>query len=217
MRTFADFVRVQGYYTVPQIIGLVGDTKYGSSCALGSYWQLKPRLEGGVQLAEFPAKPSEKVATKHGAYKLFTKTVKLRNGNYLAIEALQFVGKNNPPANSQVLTRKESAGEQVNSILSVRFNQLGHLASTILRGDWRSQLATKQELVALRKEIRALVKGKDVTCIVEFDTYNQYNKNLKLIQDVFGLFKKKPKVQFNFNNTVHPRKEDYLTFQLYRY
>lgn len=217
MRTFADFVRAQGYYTAPQVIGLVEDTKYGSSCALGSYSQLKPRLEGGIQLAEFPAKPSEKVATENGAYKLFTKTVKLRNGNYLAIEALQFVGKGNPPANSQLLTRKKAAGAQANSILSVRFNQLAAIASMILRGDWRSQLATKQELVALRKEIRALVKGKDVTCIVEFDTYNNYNKSLKLIQDVFGLFKKKPKVQFNFNNTVHPRKEDYLTFQLYRY
>lgn len=218
MRTFADFVRAQGYYTAPEVIGLVEDTKYGSSCALSSYTQLNTRIEGGIQLAEFTQKPSEKVATKNGAYKLFTKNVKLRNGNYLAIEALQFVGKNNPPANSQVLTRKEAAGAQANSILSVRFNQLAFLANNILRGDWRGNpKATKQELVALRKEIRALVKGKDVTCIVEFDYYNNYNKGLKLIQDVFGLFKKKPKIQFNFNNTFHPRKEDYLTFQLYRY
>ena len=218
MRTFADFVRAYGYYTAPQIIGKVVDTRYGSSCALSSYINLKLCIQGGIQLAEFTQKPTEKVATKNKCYKLFTKHVKLRNGNYLAIEALQFVGKNNPPASRQQLTRKESCGAQANSILSIRFNALANVANTVLNGDWRGNpKASKQELVSLRREIRALVKGKDVTCIVEFDTNGYYKKNLEKIQKVFGLFKKKPKVQFNFNNTVHPRKEDYLTFQLYRY
>ena len=218
MRTFADFVRANNYYTAPQIIGNVVDTKYGSSCALSSYTDLKSEIQGGIQLAEFTQKPTEKVATKYKCYKLFTKHVKLRNGNYLAIEALQFVGKNNPPPSRQQLTRKESCGAQANTILSVRFNQMAYLANYILNGGWRgNNKASKQELVALRREIRALVKGKDVTCIVEFDTNGYYKQNLEKIQKVFGLFKKKPKVQFNFNNTTHPRKEDYLTFQLYRY
>ena len=216
MRTFADFVRVRGYYTAPQIIGKVVDTRYGSSCALSSYFHLKPYIEGGIQLAEFTQKPTEKVATKNKCYKLFTKHVKLRNGNYLAIEALQFVGKNNPSASRQQLTRTEYSGAQANSILSVRFNQLAYVADNILNRDWRgNNKATKQELVAIRKEIRTLVKGKDITCIVEFSDY--YNRQLEKIQKAFGLFKKKPKVQFNFNNTIHPRKNDYLTFQLYRY
>lgn len=216
MRTFADFVGVRGYYTVPQIIGKVVDTKYGSSCALSSYTSLKSSIVGGIQLAEFTQKPTEKVATKNKGYQLFTKHVKLRNGNYLAIEALQFVGKGTPSAHGQPLTRKESSGAQTDTILSVRFNQLAYLAGSILNGDWRgNHKASKQELVALRKEIRALVKGKDVTCIVETDDY--YRQNLEKIQKAFGLFKKKPKVQFNFNNTTHPRKNDYLTFQLYRY
>ena len=218
MRTFAGFVRAYGYYTAPQVIGNVLNTKYGSSCALSSYFNLNTYIEGGIQLAEFTQKPTEKVATKNKCYKLFTKHVKLRNGNYLAIEALQFVGKNNPPASRQQLTRKESAGTKANSILSVRFNQLAYLAGSILNGDRRGNpKASKQELVALRREIRALVKGKDVTCIVEINVGSLYEQNLEKIQKAFGLFKKKPKVQFNFNNTSHPRKEDYLTFQLYRY
>ena len=218
MRTFADFVRVQGYYTAPQIIGKVVDTKYGSSCALSSYNSLKSSIVGGIQLAEFTQKPTEKVATKNKGYQLFTKHVKLRNGNYLAIEALQFVGKGTPSPYAQTLTRKESSGTQTDTILSVRFDRLAYVAASVLNGDWRGNpKATKHELVALRKEIRALVKGKDVTCIVEIDTNVYYKKNLEKIQEVFGLFKKKPKVQFNFNNTIHPRKEDYLTFQLYRY
>ena len=218
MRTFVDFVRTYGYYTAPQVIGNVVDTKYGSSCALSSYTDLKPCIEGGIQLAEFTQKPTEEVATKNNGYKLFTKHVKLRNGNYLAIEALQFVGKNNPPASQQQLTRKESFGAQANSILSIRFNALANIANTVLNGDWRGNpKASKQELVALRREIRALVKGKDVTCIVEINVGSLYKQNLEKIQKAFGLFKKKPKVQFNFNNTMHPRKNDYLTFQLYRY
>lgn len=218
MRTLADFVRVQGYYTTPQVIGKVVDTKYGSSCALSSYTSLKRSIAGGIQLAEFTQKPTEKVATKNKGYQLFTKHVKLRNGNYLAIEALQFVGKGEPSVNAQPLTRKESSGAQTDTILSVRFNQLAYIADMVLKGDWRGNpKASKQELVALRKEIRALVKGKDVTCIVEFDTHNYYNQHLEKIQKAFGLFKKKPKLQFNFNNTIHPRKTDYLTFQLYRY
>jgi hypothetical protein len=153
---------------------------------------------------------------------LYRKFLKLRTGNYLGVEAIQLVEGETPHTKPVYLTRSKSEGANVGSdaVLSVRFNYLASIANSIINGDYRNKKATDAERVALKKEIRALVKGKDVTCIVEISQeYNgvMYNKNLKLIQDAFGLFKKKPKLSFKFNNLVHPRDYDYLTFQLYRY
>ncbi len=222
MRRFADFFRQQNYYRPDQIIGSIAETKYGSSCALGSYRELLSCFTTGIHLATFPEKPTGKVSSKDGAYKLYRKFLKLRTGNYLGIEAIQLVEGKKPHTRAVHLTREKKEGANVGSdaVLSVRFNHLALLANTIINGDYRNKRATVAERVALKKEIRALVKGKDVTCIVEIgETYvgAMYDRSLKLIQDAFGLFKKKPKLSFNFNNLVHPRTYDYLTFQLYRY
>ncbi len=222
MRRFADFVRQQNYYRPDQVIGSIADVKYGSSCALGSYQGLTPYFTTGIHLATFTEKPKGKVSSKADAYKLYRKFLKLRTGNYIGIEAIQIVEGKNPHTRVVSLTRERKEGANVGSdaVLSVRFGHLAILADSIINGDYRRKKATDAERVALKKEIRALVKGKDVTCIVEISQeYNgvMYDKNLKLIQDVFGLFKKKPKLSFKFNNLVHPRKCDYLTFQLYRY
>ncbi len=222
MRRFVDFVRQLSYYRPDQTIGSIADTRYGSSCALGSYQGLPHYFTTGIHLATFPEKPKGKVSSKDGVYKLYRKFLKLRTGNYLGIEAIQLVEGKNPHTMPVQLTRKEKEGANVGSdaVLSVRFGHLAILANIIINGDYRYKKATDAERVALKKEIRALVKGKDVTCIVEISQeYNgaMYEKNLKLIQDAFGLFKKKPKLSFKFNNLVHPRAYDYLTFQLYRY
>jgi hypothetical protein len=222
MRRFADFVRQQNYYRPNQIIGSVEETRYGNSCALGSYQGLLHCFKTGIHLATFPEKPKGKVSSKDKTYKLYRKFLKLRTGNYLGIEAIQIVEGKTPHAKPVYLTRSKSEGANVGSdaVLSVRFNHLAILANSIINGDYRNKKATVAERVALKKEIRALVKGKDVTCIVEISQEHNgvmYDKNLKLIQDAFGLFKKKPKLSFNFNNLVHPRTYDYLTFQLYRY
>ncbi len=224
MRRFADFVRQQGYYQPNQVIGSIADVRYGSSCALGSYQRLQRCFTTGIHLATFPEKPKGKVSSKDKTYKLYRKFLKLRAGNYLGIEAIQLVEGKNPLTQfvAVCLTRSESEGATVgpDAVLSVRFGHLAALANSIINGDYRNKKATNAERVALKKEIRALVKGKDVTCIVEISQeYNgvMYDKNLKLIQDAFGLFKKKPKLSFKFNNLVHPRAYDYLTFQLYRY
>ncbi len=221
MRRFADFVRQQIYYRPEQTIGSIAETKYGSSCALGSYRELLSCFTTGIHLATFPEKPKGKVSSKDDAYKLYRKFLKLRTGNYLGIEAIQLVEGKNPHTHAVYLTRKrkEGTGEVPDAVLSVRFNQLALVANSTINGDYRSKKATVAERVALKKEIRALVKGKDVTCIVEINNepWNIYDKNLKLIQDAFGLFKKKPKLSFKFNNLVHPRTYDYLTLQLYRY
>ncbi len=221
MRRFADFVRQQNYFRPEQMIGSIAETKYGSSCALGSYQGLMPYFTTGIHLATFPEKPKGKVSSKDKTYKLYRKFLKLRTGNYLGIEAIQIVEGKSTHTRAVYLTRSESEGANVGSdaVLSVRFNHLAILANSIINGDYRNKKATDAERVALKKEIRALVKGKDVTCIVEInnDQWHNYDKNLKLIQDAFGLFKKKPKLSFKFNNLVHPRTYDYLTFQLYRY
>ncbi len=222
MRRFADFVRQQNYYTPDQVIGSIAYVKYGSSCALGSYQGLMPYFTTGIHLATFPEKPKGKVSSKDKTYKLYRKFLKLRTGNYLGIEAIQLVEGKNSHTRPVYLTRSKAEGAIVGSdaVLSVRFGHLAILANSIINGDYRSKKATNAERVALKKEIRALVKGKDITCIVEIgnEGWGQvYDKNLKLIQDAFGLFKKKPKLSFNFNNLVHPRAYDYLTFQLYRY
>ncbi len=221
MRRFADFVIQQNYYRPDQVIGSIAETRYGNSCALGSYQGLLHCFKTGIHLATFPEKPKGKVSSKDKTYKLYRKFLKLRTGNYLGIEAIQLVEGKNPHTHAVYLTRKrkEGTGEVPDAVLSVRFGHLAILANSIINGDYRSKKATDAERVALKKEIRALVKGKDVTCIVEIsnDQWHNYDKNLKLIQDAFGLFKKKPKLSFNFNNLVHPRTYDYLTFQLYRY
>ncbi len=222
MRKFADFVIQQNYYRPDQVIGSIAETRYGNSCALGSYQGLLHCFKTGIHLATFPKKPKGKVSSKDKTYKLYRKFLKLRTGNYLGIEAIQLVEGKNSHTRPVYLTRSESEGATVgpDAVLSVRFGHLAALANSIINGDYRSKKATDAERVALQKEIRALVKGKDVTCIVEISQeYNgaMYEKNLKLIQDAFGLFKKKPKLSFNFNNLVHPRTYDYLTFQLYRY
>jgi len=222
MRKFADFVRQQNYYYTYQIISSIEDVRYGNSCALGSYRELLSCFTTGIHLATFPEKPKGKVSSKDKTYKLYRKFLKLRTGNYLGIEAIQLVEGKNPHTRPVYLTRSKSEGAIVGSdaVLSVRFNHLAVLANSIINGDYRNKKATDAERVALKKEIRALVKGKDVTCIVEIGTEGwglNYDKNLKLIQDAFGLFKKKPKLSFKFNNLVHPRTYDYLTFQLYRY
>lgn len=222
MRKFADFVRQQNYYYPYQVIGSIEDARYGSSCALGSYQGLSICFRTGIHLATFTEKPKGKVSSKDGAYRLYRKFLKLRTGNYLGIEAIQLVEGKRPHTRAVYLTRSESEGVNVgpDAVLSVRFNYLAIIANEIINGDYRNKKATDAERVALKKEIRALVKGKDVTCIVEISTEGwslNYDKNLKLIQDAFGLFKKKPKLSFKFNNLVHPRTYDYLTFQLYRY
>jgi hypothetical protein len=222
MRRFADFVRQQNYHYPYQIIGSIEDVRYGSSCALGSYRELLSCFTTGIHLATFPEKPKGKVSSKDDAYKLYRKFLKLRTGDYLGIEAIQLVDGKNPHTMPVRLTREGKEGAYVGSdvVLSVRFGHLAILANSIISGDYRTKKASHAERVALKKEIMALVKGKDVTCIVEIgdEGWGQvYDKNLKLIQDAFGLFKKKPKLSFNFNNLVHPRTYDYLTFQLYRY
>jgi hypothetical protein len=221
MRRFADFVRQQNYFRPDQVIGSIADAKYGSSCALGSYQGLMSYFTTGIHLATLAEKPKGRVSSKGGVYKLYRKFLKLRTGNYLGIEAIQLVEGKTPLTRPVYLTREKKEGANVGSdaVLSVRFGHLAILAKSIINGDYRSKKATVAERVALKKEIRALVKGKDVTCIVEIsnDWGHNYDKNLKLIQDTFGLFKKKPKLSFNFNNLVHPRTYDYLTFQLYRY
>ncbi len=221
MRRFADFVIQQNYYRPDQVIGSIAETRYGNSCALGSYQGLLHCFKTGIHLATFPEKPKGKVSSKDKTYKLYRKFLKLRTGNYLGIEAIQLVEGKNPHTHAVYLTRKrkEGTGEVPDAVLSVRFGHLAILANSIINGGYRSKKATDAERVALQKEIRALVKGKEVTCIVEIsnDWGHNYDKNLKLIQDAFGLFKKKPKLSFKFNNLVHPRAYDYLTFQLYRY
>jgi hypothetical protein len=222
MRRFADFVRQQNYYRPDQLIGSIAETKYGNSCALGSYQGLLHYFITGIHLATLPEKPKGRVSSKDGVYKLYRKFLKLRTGNYLGIEAIQLVEGKKTHTTPVYLTREKKEGANVGSdaVLSVRFGFLAILANSIINGDYRSKKATVAERVALKKEIRALVKGKDVTCIVEIGTEHWgqiYDKNLKLIQDAFGLFKKKPKLSFKFNNLVHPRDYDYLTFQLYRY
>ncbi len=222
MRKFADFVRQQDYYRPDQVIGSIADVKYGSSCALGSYRGLGSHFTTGIHLATFTEKPKGKVSSKDNTYKLYRKFLKIRTGNYLGIEAIQLVEGKNPHTRPVHLTREKKEGANVGSdaVLSVRFNYLAMIANEIINGGYRAKKATDAERVALKKEIRALVKGKDVTCIVEISQeFNgvMYDKNLKLIRDAFGLFKKKPKLSFKFNNLVHPRKYDYLTFQLYRY
>jgi hypothetical protein len=106
MRKFADFVRQQNYYRPEQTIGSIAETKYGNSCALGSYQGLLHYFTTGIHLATFPEKPKGRVSSKDNTYKLYRKFLKLRTGNYLGIEAIQLVEGKNPHSRAVYLTRE---------------------------------------------------------------------------------------------------------------
>jgi len=91
MRRFADFVRQQNYYRPEQTIGSIAETKYGSSCALGSYQGLMPYFTTGIHLATFPEKPKVKFSIKVKTYNLFTKFLNFTTGNNLGFELFHFV------------------------------------------------------------------------------------------------------------------------------
>lgn len=225
MRTLKDFT--YGGYSFFNSFDTVGKIRYNQSCALESCTGLFSINTAGIQLAEFDTKTKVPTNQVYKYYDVKHKQIKQKNGKYLYIEYLSLKkgAKGCSGARKGAIRNEpDCLGNPVNAHYCVRMTYLEYVANQILKGGSQYNArtnnyepvakATEEELIAIKKEVRELIRGKDISLICR---NTELERQLDLIKKVFGLFNKKPKLSFNFNNLVHPANHDYLTFQLYSY
>ena len=221
MRTLQDFFKsigMQGY-------GPAHENRFSRSCACAYTSHLAQTFQGGLQFAVFP---SDFKVSKPSLSHIVHKKFKLKSGYYLHFDFM-CTGKK-PLYNQRYRVRERSLeGNTTNEFISFSICYLTYLLAALNNGYnlydpesrkyERQPPATAEELKAIKAEFRSIVKGKLVGILYE-NIKNEYcdtEKKIEEIKNKLGLFKKKPRFSININNTVHPKDNDYLTFQLYQY
>ena len=226
MRTLKDFA--SNYLTL--VYGPAVSNRFSNSCAYVGRNELRRTLQGGLQFAILPAGVKVALPIKSRTAKLIHKRFKLKSGDYLHFD---FLSKPDGYAlkNKYYEIRKDEVKGAVNSQEFITFSiaYLSYILNYMKNGyQFYNQVrnayekgppATPEELKAIKKEFRAIVKGKLVGILFDNNTNTYYKpeETLKNIRDTLGLFNKKPRLSININNTVHVRNNDYLTLQLYQY
>ena len=226
MRTLKDFSS-----TINSLLyGFAVSHRFSGSCAYVGRNYLSTRLQGGIQFAVLPVDKKVNPPIKSKSIKVTHKKFKLKSGDYLHFDFMSKLDGVNISARSYNIRNVPVEGTQDTSeFISFSIVYLQYLLESISSGPnyydlekrayKRQPPATKEELQAIKKEFRAIVKGKLVGIIFcnESNTYYKPEEILEKIRSTLGLFKKKPRFSININNTVHPKDNDYLTFQLYQY
>jgi hypothetical protein len=227
MRTIKDFF---SYYLQDQLFGPAHINKFSRSCACGHTAALATFQEGGMQFtvttSDVKVPKSSKRYLRHS---IVNKKFKLKSGKYLHFDFL--VKKEGRAAPERRVQYRETRidGEQTEEFITFSITWLGILLNNLEHGfnnynytthTYDAQpKATKEELSAIRKEFRSIVKDKLVGILFD-NALGDYNKSPRIVdkaRTVLGLFAKKPRFAININNSVHPREQDYLTLQLYQY
>jgi hypothetical protein len=226
MRTLKDF---SGNFN-SLIYGPAVSHRFSGSCAYVGRNYLNTRLQGGVQFAVLPVGEKVSRPIKSKSIKVTHKKFKLKSGDYLHFDFMSKLDGAGIVARSYNIRNVPVEGTRsTEEFISFSITYLGYLLDAIVSGPRyydsetrnykRQPPATKEELQAIKNEFRAIVKGKLVGIIFcnESNTYYKPEEILEKIRSTLGLFKKKPRFSININNTVHPKDNDYLTFQLYQY
>ena len=212
------------------LYGTAVSHRFSNSCAYVGRNYLASRLQGGLQFAVLPVGEKVNPPIKSKSIKVTHKKFKLKSGDYLHFDFMSKLDGVNISARSYIVRNfsvegTRSTEEFISFSIAYLQNLLGNISSGPRYYDReagqyaRHEPATKEELQAIKKEFRAIVKGKLVGILFgnESNPYYKPEEALDKIRKTLGLFNKKPKFSININNTVHPKNNDYLTFQLYQY
>ena len=227
MRTIKDFFY---YYPQNYLVGPAHINKFSGSCACGYTSMLAVMQEGGMQFtvttSDVKVPKSSKRYLRHS---IVNKKFKLKSGKYLHFDFFVKKEGNDVPVGRVQYRKTRIDGEQTEEFITFSISWLGTLLNNLENGFSKYNYtdheygvqpkATKEELSAIRKELRSIVKGKLVGILFE-NTVGDHNKFPEIVDKaraVLGLFAKKPRFSININNSVHPGEQDYLTFQLYQY
>jgi len=226
MRTIKDF-----FGNINSLLyGPAVSNRFSHSCAYVGSNFLGSRLQGGLQFAVLPVGEKVSPPIKSKSIKVTHKKFKLKSGDYLHFDFMSKLDGVNISARSYNVRNFSVEGTRsTEEFISFSIAYLGYLLDAVVSGAKhydresgsykRQPPATKEELQAIKKEFRAIVKGKLVGILFDNVSNPYYNpkETLEKIGNTLGLFKKKPRFSININNTVHPKDNDYLTFQLYQY
>ena len=212
------------------LYGTAVEHRFSNSCAYVGRNYLSSRLQGGLQFAVLPVGEKVSPPIKSKSIKLTHKKFKLKSGDYLHFDFMSKLdGVGISARDYSVRNFPVEGTRNTEEFISFSVAYLGYLLDAIVSGPSyydresgrykRQPPATEEELQAIKKEFRAIVKGKLVGILFgnESNPYYKPEEDLEKIRNTLGLFKKKPKFSININNTVHPKNSDYLTFQLYQY